>query len=157
MASTNSSDLNFGVAPAPASFSMDESMQNLLPDFDINAMHQTVDGSHTPFSNLDIENVQPTLDLSYNPYSLAAPAPGAATSPALNSRQNHYLFPGCNKVSKRVSDRKRHEDSVHLSVPGTFLCTITGCPNSRGKGCKRADKFTEHLWKKHTNLGYTKT
>jgi hypothetical protein len=31
-----------------------------------------------------------------------------------------------------------------------------GCNKSEGVGYTRKDKLTEHLWKKHGNLGYVK-
>lgn len=65
-------------------------------------------------------------------------------------------YPTCNKTFKRASDRTRHEDSVHLNNPGIHLCPVPGCVKSHGKGYSRSDKVTEHLWKKHANLGYTK-
>jgi hypothetical protein len=65
-------------------------------------------------------------------------------------------FPTCPKTFKRDSDRTRHEQAVHLKLPGFHLCPIAGCQKSCGKGYSRPDKVTEHLWKKHANLGFTK-
>jgi hypothetical protein len=63
----------------------------------------------------------------------------------------------CNVVFKRDGDRKRHERTLHGATYGAFLCPIIGCPRSQGAGYCRADKVTEHLWKKHGNLGYVKS
>jgi hypothetical protein len=65
-------------------------------------------------------------------------------------------YPTCNKTFKRDADRSRHEYSVHFKNSGLHLCPIVGCPKSYGKGYSRPDKITEHLWKKHANLGFTK-
>jgi hypothetical protein len=65
-------------------------------------------------------------------------------------------YPTCNKAFKRDADRSRHEYSVHYKSSGLRLCPITGCPKSYRKGYSRSDKVTEHLWKKHANLGFTK-
>lgn len=64
-------------------------------------------------------------------------------------------FPDCIKTFGRDSDRIRHE-AKHRRLRGAHLCPIHGCVKSTGKGYSRADKVTEHLWKKHANLGYTK-
>lgn len=64
---------------------------------------------------------------------------------------------GCGKTFKRDADRARHENSrVHRIVQGHHLCPITGCRKSQGIGFSRSDKVTEHLWKKHADLGYKK-
>lgn len=78
-------------------------------------------------------------------------APAQVHSPALH-RCN---WPGCNKRFKRPSDLLRHRNAVHFNIQG-HLCPIAGCPKARGNGYSRADKVTEHLWKKHADLGYTK-
>ena len=62
----------------------------------------------------------------------------------------------CTRRFRRISDRIRHESSVHLNIQGTHLCPIAGCAKSQGAGYSRGDKVTEHLWKKHGDLGYTK-
>lgn len=65
-------------------------------------------------------------------------------------------YPTCGQIFKRDADRSRHEQSVHFKSPGLYLCPIAGCPKSYGKGYSRPDKVTEHLWRKHANLGFTK-
>lgn len=62
----------------------------------------------------------------------------------------------CNLPFKRLGDRTRHERTIHATNHGVFLCPIIGCPRNQGRGYSRADKVTEHLWKKHGNLGYVK-
>lgn len=61
----------------------------------------------------------------------------------------------CMQTFARDQDRIRHEDSKHLN-PGAHVCPIVGCPKNLGQGFSRADKLTEHMWKKHAALGYTK-
>jgi hypothetical protein len=62
----------------------------------------------------------------------------------------------CNRTFTKPSDLERHIVSVHQAVQGRFLCPIGGCIKSQGVGYTRQDKVTEHLWKKHGNLGYAK-
>jgi hypothetical protein len=64
--------------------------------------------------------------------------------------------PGCTESFKRDSDRTRHQNTVHSARQGLHLCPVPTCPKSYGAGYSRADKVTEHLWKKHADLGYTK-
>lgn len=63
---------------------------------------------------------------------------------------------GCTRSFKRSSDRIRHENSIHASATGLHICPIPGCRKSQDGGYSRRDKLTEHLWKKHADLGYTK-
>jgi hypothetical protein len=63
---------------------------------------------------------------------------------------------GCTQSFQRDSDRTRHQNTVHSARQGLHLCPVPGCPKSHGAGYSRADKVTEHLWKKHADLGYTK-
>jgi hypothetical protein len=65
---------------------------------------------------------------------------------------------GCRAIFKRDPDRLRHEAAVHgiNQALQLYLCPIIGCPKSQGTGYTRKDKLTEHLWKKHANLGYVK-
>jgi hypothetical protein len=66
-----------------------------------------------------------------------------------------YQF-GCFATFKRDPDRIRHEAAVHGINKATYLCHVVGCNKSQGVGYTRKDKLTEHLWKKHGNLGYVK-
>jgi hypothetical protein len=63
---------------------------------------------------------------------------------------------GCFATFKRDPDRIRHEAAVHGINKATYLCHVVGCNKSQGVGYTRKDKLTEHLWKKHGNLGYVK-
>jgi len=93
----------------------------------------------------------------------AAPYNGQASNPTYAPTAVHQWpavilcnYPTCAQTFKRDADRSRHELSVHFKSPGLHLCPIAGCPKSYGKGYSRPDKVTEHLWKKHANLGFTK-
>ncbi|PMD18657.1 hypothetical protein NA56DRAFT_242173 [Hyaloscypha hepaticicola] len=93
----------------------------------------------------------------------AAPYNGQASNPpyaanAVPQWPDVFLchYPTCRQTFKRDTDRSRHEQSVHFNNPGLHLCPIAGCPKSYGKGYSRPDKVTEHLWRKHANLGFTK-
>lgn len=65
---------------------------------------------------------------------------------------------GCYMTFSRHPDRVRHEASVHGVNQQAFFCHVPGCSKGMGRGTpyKRQDKLTEHLWKKHANLGYRK-
>jgi hypothetical protein len=64
-------------------------------------------------------------------------------------------FP-CPITFKRDTDRIRHEAAVHGINKATYLCHVAGCNKSHGVGYTRKDKLTEHLWKKHADLGFVK-
>jgi hypothetical protein len=64
---------------------------------------------------------------------------------------------GCPAIFKRPYERSRHEATAHGINQTVHLCPVLGCPKSQGTGYSRADKVKEHLWKKHANLGYTKS
>jgi hypothetical protein len=65
---------------------------------------------------------------------------------------------GCPVAFSRDSDRIRHEASAHglNQALRLHLCPILTCPKSQGAGYTRKDKLTEHMWKKHGDLGYVK-
>jgi hypothetical protein len=63
---------------------------------------------------------------------------------------------GCFVTFKRDADRIRHEAAVHNINQALHLCQVPGCPKGQGKGYSRADKLTEHMWKKHGDLGFVK-
>ena len=85
-----------------------------------------------------------------NPLSAAIPAPTA------HPATSRFSCTNCHATFKRDGDRRRHIASKHLAIQGVHLCPIAGCPQSQGTGYSRADKLTEHLWKKHADRGYTK-
>ncbi|KAN0098768.1 hypothetical protein V8E51_014431 [Hyaloscypha variabilis] len=74
-----------------------------------------------------------------------------ATPPTLQCTQ-----PSCLEAFSRDADRIRHEAAIHGTNHGLHLCPIIGCVKAQGRGYSRADKVTEHLWKKHADLGYVK-
>ncbi|KAH8593784.1 hypothetical protein B0O99DRAFT_595896 [Bisporella sp. PMI_857] len=110
----------------------------------------------------------PTLQVNPEPEALSFLAPPIqATAPASASFQplgpiasiNPPTFNChfCMQSFTRDADRIRHENTTHLGNLGQlYLCPVPGCVKSQGNGYSRADKVTEHLWKKHANLGYVK-
>lgn len=64
--------------------------------------------------------------------------------------------PGCQAMFRRDTDRIRHEASKHGVNGMLHFCQVLGCPKSLGAGYTRKDKLTEHMWKKHADLGFTK-
>jgi hypothetical protein len=101
-------------------------------------------------TSMNESNLSPTASTSAP--SAAAPAPIPRQPNARISCTN----PTCTRTFKRHFERIRHEASVHRITRQRHLCPITGCSKSQGNGYTRPDKVTEHLWKKHANLGYTK-
>jgi len=95
------------------------------------------------------DDTAPPLALPFQVTQTAA-APAQQRSLVLCSQ-----FP-CPMTFKRHADRIRHEAAVHGVNQQLHLCQIPGCPKGQGRGYSRADKLTEHLWKKHGNLGYVK-
>jgi hypothetical protein len=87
-------------------------------------------------------------------------APVQTVAPTAERHASAAIFPcthpGCNRTFKRRSDCIRHNTTVHGANQGLHLCPIAGCVKSQGAGYCRPDKVTEHLWKKHADLGYTK-
>jgi hypothetical protein len=100
-------------------------------------------GSHTPF-----EGWSPVSQSMQVPPAIATQAPVPIQCTAL----------GCSATFKREPDRLRHEAAVHgiNQLLQLYLCPVNGCSKSQGSGYTRKDKLTEHLWKKHGNLGYVK-
>ncbi|KAH6680898.1 hypothetical protein B0J14DRAFT_558233 [Halenospora varia] len=61
----------------------------------------------------------------------------------------------CPKTYKLDKDCKRHEKKHRLAVT-PILCQIPGCAKGQGIGYTRKDKLTEHMWKAHRDVGFTK-
>jgi uncharacterized C2H2 Zn-finger protein len=83
----------------------------------------------------------------------AVPTPVPATAPT--RRVIRCSIPWCPITFKRKHEQVRHESSVHGINQGIHRCQVVGCP-TQGRGFSRKDKLTEHMWKKHGNLGYAK-
>jgi hypothetical protein len=97
--------------------------------------------------------------LSMNEFNLSPTASTSAPAVAASTPNTRIpcTNPTCTRTFKRHFERIRHEASVHRTNRQRYLCPITGCSKSHGKGYTRSDKVTEHLWKKHANLGYMKS
>ena len=78
-----------------------------------------------------------------------------ATSGTLPTRAMPCSIPWCTKTFRRKHEQVRHEASVHGINQGVHRCQVIGCP-SHGRGFSRRDKLTEHMWKKHADLGFVK-
>lgn len=119
-----------------------------------------------PVNAFPIPNISSHSDLNSWQIESTQIPPHSARTPSVNIEQ----VPGelsaltripcthltCTKTFKRDADRIRHESSLHTANLGFHLCPVVGCVKSQGAGYCRADKVTEHLWKKHADLGYTK-
>lgn len=96
--------------------------------------------------------IPPPTILGYDPLQSQLPVSLPATAIGLFD----CTQPGCQSSFRRDGDRIRHEASKH-GVNGTLhVCQVAGCPKSQGVGYKRKDKLTEHMWKKHADLGFVK-
>jgi hypothetical protein len=107
-----------------------------------------------PAASVNQSNLSPDSSLAASTSAPPPPPPPAAAT--ASDTRIPCTYPPCTKNFKRDYERIRYENSMHLNTQGTHLCPITGCSKSQGKGYSRSDKVTEHLWKKHGNLGYTK-
>jgi hypothetical protein len=65
----------------------------------------------------------------------------------------------CTKAFRRKADLVRHRKTIHGVNHILHFCPILGCAKSQGHGhgYSRDDKLTEHMWKKHGNLGFSKS
>jgi hypothetical protein len=105
--------------------------------------------------------LSPTISNTVAPVANAVqqvivPTSQIAGAPVTQVAASRFQCNHCQKTFRRDADRVRHENSVHFSLPGVLLCSVAGCPKSQGAGYRRQDKLTEHMWKKHAALGYTK-
>ncbi|CAG8959359.1 hypothetical protein HYFRA_00001257 [Hymenoscyphus fraxineus] len=121
---------------------------------------------HQPYPQVDFNQAQAfelqpaapytNLQFDYNGvplFALQSTAPQADLLD-INTQPIIPICTHCYMIFSRDADRARHEQSVHS--PATFICPVTTCPKHTGRPYSRQDKLTEHLWKKHANLGYTK-
>jgi hypothetical protein len=101
--------------------------------------------------------VQPRPESSTATASMASTTHSAHPTLLQNSANGRFLCgqPGCNASFKRLADRARHIRHRHNRTP--YFCPIPGCAKSHGNGFSRPDKVTEHLWRVHANLGFTKS
>jgi hypothetical protein len=88
------------------------------------------------------------------PATQTIPTPVPATTPTRATMP--CTAPWCLITFKRKHERDRHAASVHGINHRVYLCHVNGCPKNRGTPFSRPDKLTEHMWKKHGNLGYRK-
>ena len=133
--------------------------------FDVGPAHNTP--SHSEYSNQSIPSMhvpvsdqQPGLMQNTNDSFLARQIPDTANVPLQPQQKARVAcrMLGCVQTFRRDPDRNRHELAYH-GINQTFnlhVCPVAGCPKSQGRGYTRKDKLTEHLWRKHGNLGYAK-
>ena len=90
------------------------------------------------------------------PLPAAAFTSALAPSPAHDPTTGRILCPYCMVTFRYSRDQIRHAATAHGIKRGLHRCNVVGCPKSQGTGYSRADKLTEHMWKKHGDLGYRK-
>jgi len=151
--SLRNSTYQMGLLPFASSSHDDFNMWNAAYEPRVSTKQPGFDIQNKPseFKSWNIK-VPTSFDRSMFPSNPAPPAPAPAPpAPAPGFQCTH-----CTRTFKQDSDRVRHESSNHGINRALHLCPVPGCPRSQGGGYSRADKVTEHLWKQHTNLGYTK-
>jgi hypothetical protein len=108
------------------------------------------------FHAVDVET-QGSAAFEHVPLGMQAlPQAPASSTGALIAAIPAFQCHICPQSFCRSSDLTRQHSSIHHAVPGLFLCPVQGCVKSQGAGYRRRDKLTEHLWKKHGNLGFAK-
>lgn len=143
---------------------IDMSNTTMIAPFDPNIDTAAVNFGWTGIEDLeDLDNMTTDYPMMSNPTApgdntlqqvapsipQALPAPAQAPGPRATCTY-------CPQTFARDYDRIRHENSKHLRPANANMCPIAGCQKNRGQGFSRPDKLTEHMWKKHGNLGYTK-
>ena len=151
-------------APAPQTQSntmcATTSNNNAVDSFDgsMGNSFQTPFTLNPPLSTLDWNVAFPFLGLNTSAAQVARPFQVMQTTAAPIQQRVSILCTqfGCFVTFKRDTDRLRHEAAVHGINQRLHLCPVLGCPKSQGKAYSRVDKLTEHMWKKHGNLGFVK-
>ncbi|TVY32582.1 hypothetical protein LSUB1_G007783 [Lachnellula subtilissima] len=136
----------FSIANTEATGNLPSQWDNMDFMDDMLADLPVVSGLGPVDDDVAVQTLAPAATPAVAPVIVAAP-------PLANPRIPCTL---CTQTFVRASDRIRHENSKHLNIPGAHLCPLPGCFKSHGGGFSRADKLTEHLWKKHAGLGYVK-
>lgn len=115
---------------------------------------------YTNMSDSHHPNHYPGPVPSSYPPSIAQQVPGstAPTSQLQLRVRVMCTHPGCSNTFRGDPERIRHQDAVHgvNQLLQLYLCPVVGCAKSQGRGYTRKDKLTEHMWKKHGNLGFVK-
>jgi hypothetical protein len=127
------------------------SMMDLNPQHPYGLMAQIPIASVTANFNFG----EASASTTNTPMPIAAPMPQA---PVTQTVPTPGTMPctWCPMTFKRKHERDRHAASVHGINHKVYLCHVNGCPKNRGTPFSRQDKLTEHMWKKHRNLGYGK-
>jgi hypothetical protein len=162
---------NHGYGPFDASVGFsassaesDSSLADTIPGFTTDAANFRGADDFPPFGmRFDDAFNAPEFQANPGMLGISGPVPPIqSTAPALQPPSAHARIPcsilGCLVSFNRDGDRIRHEASVHglNQVFQLYLCPIFTCPKSQGAGYTRKDKLTEHMWKKHSGLGYVK-
>jgi hypothetical protein len=86
------------------------------------------------------------------PYPIVGlPVVLSTNSPQLQPLTDRFpcTRPGCPRTFRRISDRRRHSESVHSTDKGRYICHHAGCRKNKFPGYSRPDKLHEHLREKH--------
>ncbi|PMD35382.1 hypothetical protein L207DRAFT_569933 [Hyaloscypha variabilis F] len=147
-------------------FGLSNSMPNLAADFSLNSYplfqpsHGTFDvvvGQGLPIQQTPGQGYQHSVDLGQGQLPIASP-PTLLQQHTIGSQTFVCSFRDCDHSFSRKADLARHRKTVHGVNHVKHFCQIPGCPKNQGQfqGYSRGDKLTEHMWKKHGDLGFTK-
>lgn len=105
--------------------------------------------------NASLPIPQEAVNEIYHDSSTELPTAVTTSPPPLQQQRfSCSVFP-CSATFTRDSGRRRHEATAHGVNQGFYVCPVLWCPKTR-RSYSRPDKLTEHMWKAHADLGYTK-
>jgi hypothetical protein len=108
----------------------------------------TLDLAQAPLLNADY-NADPQYLVDYFGQWMVDPTTSTAETSAFQPQ-----FP-LGYLDQQAQVTATAPAAAHVNFIRHF-CHVQGCPKSNGAGYKRKDKLTEHLWKKHADLGFVK-
>jgi hypothetical protein len=144
-----------GLFDSEASQSIAVGAASQAPSFHLNEPLDSMQGSaHLLTPTIPQGQFGQVAQVAQATLPLATRTAASGMTPAL--AQFHCTQIGCPVAFKRDPDRVRHEAALHGINQGFYLCPVAGCIKNQGARYSRKDKLTEHMWKKHANLGFTK-
>lgn len=125
-----------------------------------------VDPNNGLSSQQEISTQQNTLapnvvqQQSFNNATAPVQTPNVLNAVGLSALRKVCTHHGCTRYFARDWERTRHERSKHGIGQTLRYCHVVGCvkhhARAGARGFTRADKLTEHMWKKHADLGHVK-
>jgi len=143
---------------SPSSLHWNLGLGDILPGSATDVAKRAETDGFPPLGNPVVPGIPALIPLIQSTVPALQPPPAFTPGPAMNQNRIPCSILGCPVFFNRDGDRIRHEASVHglNQVFQLYLCPIAGCMKSQGAGYTRKDKLTEHMWKKHSDLGFMK-